>query len=101
MLLDLLLVAFLDRFMNRPIHFFGGLGFLSLSGGIAAGLIAIAFKIFDYKDFVETPLPILSALLVIVGVQLIAMGVIAEIIMRTYYESQNKTPYSVRETVNL
>jgi hypothetical protein len=50
---------------------------------------------------VETPLPVFSALLIIVGVMLMAMGVISEMLMRVYYESQDKTPYQIRETINL
>jgi dolichol-phosphate mannosyltransferase len=49
---------------------------------------------------IQTPLPVFSALLLIVGVQLIALGVVAEMIMRTYYESQNKDPYAIRGKIN-
>ncbi len=100
-LLDLIVIVFLHRYMNRPIHFFGGLGFISLAIGILSGLIAMYLKITHLRDFVSTPLPIFSALFIIVGVQLIAMGIIAEILMRTYYESQKKKPYSITETINI
>lgn len=99
-LLDLIVVKFLSRYMNRPVHFFGGVGFVSLFIGFAAGLLAIILKITDLRSFVETPLPVFSALFIIVGVQLIAMGIIAEVIMRTYYESQNKEPYLIKEKIN-
>ena len=52
------------------------------------------------KDFIETPLPILSAMFFTVGVVLILLGVISEILMRTYFESQNTTPFSVKDRVN-
>lgn len=100
-LLDLVVIKFLSNYMNRPMHFFGGIGFISLGLGILAGLLSILLKIFDLRSFVETPLPIFSALLIIVGVQLVVMGVIAEILMRVYYESQDKTPYRVAEKINL
>jgi dolichol-phosphate mannosyltransferase len=100
-ILDLLLIKFLEKYMNRPIHFFGGLGIVSLFLGFFSGLTAIVFKIMDYKSIIETPLPIFSAMLIIVGVQLIVMGVIAEMIMRTYYESQAKKPYNIKEKINL
>lgn len=100
-LLDLVVLKFLSKYMNRPMHFFGGVGFISLFLGVIVGLIAIYLKIAGLRDFVATPLPVFSALLIIVGVQLVLMGVIAEILMRIYYESQNKTPYIVKETFNI
>lgn len=98
--LDLVVIKFLDKYMNKPMHFFGGLGFVSLFFGFIAGLSAVALRILGIKHIVETPLPVLSALLIIVGVQMIVMGVIAEILMRTYYESQDKTPYYIKEKIN-
>lgn len=100
-LLDLVVVKFLSKYMNKPMHFFGGLGFISLGLGVLLGITAVVLKIFEIRDFVATPLPVFSALLIIVGVQLAAMGVIAEILMRVYYESQDKTPYRIKETINL
>lgn len=100
-LLDLILIKFLSKYMNRPIHFFGGVGFISLAlGGIAASS-AVYLRLFHSMSFITTPLPVFSAMLVIVGVQLIAMGVIAEMVMRVYYESQGKQAYSIRKTVNI
>ena len=99
-LLDLIVVKFLSRYMNRPIHFFGGIGFISLGAGLCAGTAAVIMRLVHYKDLVETPLPILSTLLIIVGVQMIAMGVVAEMLMRVYYESQKKDPYTVGELIN-
>lgn len=95
-LLDLIVIIFLHRYMNRPMHFFGGLGLVSLILGIIAGLSAAVLKILHLKDFVSTPLPILAALLIIVGVQLTMFGVIGEMLMRTYYESQGKRPYVIK-----
>lgn len=99
-ILDLIVVKFLSVYMNRPIHFFGGLGFISLILGLITGVTAVLLRIFHIKYIVETPLPILSALLIIVGVQLIAMGILAEMIMRTYYESQHKEPYVIKDKIN-
>lgn len=100
-MLDLVVIVFLNRYMTRPMHFFGGVGFLSLFLGGLAGLWALWFKFFGGKSLVATPLPVFSALLVIVGIQLIIMGIIGEILMRTYYESQRAKPYRIKETVNL
>ncbi|MBT4516377.1 glycosyltransferase family 2 protein [bacterium] len=99
-ILDLIVVKFLSVYMNRPIHFFGGLGFMSFTLGIITGLAAVLLRLFGIKYIIETPLPILSALLIIVGVQLVAMGILAEMIMRTYYESQHKEPYIIKDKIN-
>lgn len=99
-LLDLIVFKFLSKYMNRPMHFFGGLGFVSFFLGLITGLTAVIFKLTGYKTIIETPLPILSMMLIIVGVQLIVMGVIAEMNMRIYYEGQGKEPYVVRKRVN-
>lgn len=100
-LLDLILIKFLSKYMNRPIHFFGGLGFISLTLGGTAAAVSVYLKLFYSVSFITTPLPIFSAMLVIVGVQLIAMGVIAEMLMRVYYESQGKQPYSIKKMTNI
>jgi len=99
-LLDLILITFLDKFMNRPIHFFGGAGILSFLVTFLAIVLAAYFKITGQKDFVETPLPTISAMFFIVGILMILMGVLAEMLMRTYYESQNKFTFSIREKIN-
>ncbi len=100
-LLDLLLIKFLFKFMNRPIHFFGTAGFIALGLGGAAVLLATYFRLVLHISFISTPLPVLSALFVIVGVQLIGMGILAEMVMRVYYESQKKTPHVIHETINI
>lgn len=99
-LLDLLVMKFLDRYMTRPMHFFGGAGFISfIVAGLAAAL-AVYYKLTGQKDFVETPLPVITAMFFIVGVLMILLGVLAEILMRVYFEGQRKKPYSIRETIN-
>ncbi len=98
-LLDLVVIMFLRRYMNRPMHFFGGWGLLSLTGGFLAALAAVMLRVLGIKHFVETPLPILAALFIIVGIQFILFGVIAEILMRTYYESQDRRPYMIKEVI--
>lgn len=99
-ILDLILIKFLSKYMNRPIHFFGGLGFMSVTLGVVAALAALYLRLFHSMPLITTPLPIFSAMLVIVGVQLIAMGIIAEMVMRVYYESQGKQPYSIKRVIN-
>jgi glycosyltransferase involved in cell wall biosynthesis len=98
--LDLVMIRFLDKYMQRPIHFFGGAGILSFILAVIAAAISLYLKFTGYATIIETPLPTISAVFFIVGIQLVLMGVMAEILMRTYYESQNKMPFSVREKIN-
>ncbi len=100
-LLDLVLIKFLEKYMQRPIHFFGGAGILAFLVTFFATILAAYFKLTGQKDLVETPLPTIASMFFVVGIQLVLMGVMAEILMRTYYESQHKMPYSVKETMNL
>jgi hypothetical protein len=86
--------------MNRPIHFFGSIGFVSMFISLVCAVWAVILKI-QGLSFIQTPLPVISAMFVIVGVQMIVMGVMAEILMRTYYESQNKKTYIIKETINI
>ncbi|PCJ01414.1 MAG: glycosyltransferase [Flavobacteriales bacterium] len=99
-ILDLLLIKFLDRFMTRPIHFFGGAGIISLLISFLLIGLAIYYKITGLKDLVQTPLLTISSMFFIVGLLMILLGVLAEILVRTYYESQQKTPYDVKEKIN-
>ncbi|PLX25330.1 glycosyltransferase [Candidatus Parcubacteria bacterium] len=99
-ILDLLVVKFLSSYMNRPIHFFGGLGFITFLFGGLFMLAAVILKFTNIRSFVATPLPVFSALFIIVGVQLIVMGILSEMQMRTYYESQKKDPYIIKEKIN-
>jgi glycosyltransferase involved in cell wall biosynthesis len=100
-MLDLVLIKFLDKYMHRPIHFFGGAGILSFLVMFGSAGLAVYFKLTHQKDFVQTPLPTIAAMFFIIGIVLVLMGVLAEMQMRTYYESQNKFPFTVREKINL
>lgn len=99
-LLDLVVLKFLTTYMNRPMHFFGGLGFVSLAAGSAVVVWALWLKLFADISLSRTPLPVIAAMLFVVAVQLILMGVVAEMLMRTYYETQGKRPYVVKDQVN-
>jgi glycosyltransferase involved in cell wall biosynthesis len=100
-LLDLLVLRFLHKYKDRPMQFFGLIGVVVGGLGFIAGITAVVLRLTIDLHLVETPLPTLSALLIIVGVQLITMGVLAEMVMRTYYESQGKKAYLIKETINL
>jgi dolichol-phosphate mannosyltransferase len=99
-LLDLILIRFLQRYQNRPLHFFGGAGFMCFIICIGAFILALYYKLTGQKDFVETPLPLFSGMFFVVGVLMILLGIVAEIQMRTYYESQNREAYFIKEKIN-
>jgi glycosyltransferase involved in cell wall biosynthesis len=99
--LDLIVVQFLARYANRPIYLFGGFGIAAFGLALAAGLWALYLKFFQATSFIQTPLPLLVVMLVVTGGMSILMGLLAEIIMRTYYESQGKAVYLVKSTSNL
>ncbi|MFP4162760.1 MAG: glycosyltransferase family 2 protein [Chitinispirillaceae bacterium] len=100
-ILDLIVVKFLSSYLQNPIYMFGGFGLLSfLSSFFTAGLM-IYYKFWGGKSFIETPLPMLVVLFVLMGCMSIFMGLIAELQMRTYYESQHKRAYMIEKTRNL
>lgn len=94
--LDLLVVKFLSSYATKPIYVFGGFGVLALLGAVATFLWMLYYKLMGLKDFVETPLPMLFVMLVLVGCLSTLLGLVAELTIRTYYESQGKRTYSVR-----
>ena len=104
-MLDLITVKFLHSYVTRPMHVLGFAGLLSMGLGIVSLLATIWMK---YGYGVTTPmfmtgnpLLLLSVMLELVGVQFISMGLIGELLTRTYFESQGKAPYTVRATLNL
>lgn len=101
--LDLLLVKFLATYSAKPIYVFGGFGLLCLFASLAPILLAVYFKFSPIpelqKDFVETPLPVMAAVLILVGFLALLQGLLAEVLMRTYFESQGKKTYLVRRIV--
>ena len=99
-ILDLITTIFLTKYLNKPIHFFGGIGLVTFLLGLLSGLAAVTFKLAGIRDFVETPLPLVTIFLIMVSLQFISIGIIAEMIMRTYYETQNKTQYHIKEKIN-
>jgi len=95
---DLLLMLFLQKYRLNPMHLFGTLGIVSLSSGVLINFYLLILKILGY-DIGDRPLLTLGIVLVITGIQLITTGFIAELIMRIYYESQNKMPYAIKEVI--
>jgi glycosyltransferase involved in cell wall biosynthesis len=98
-LLDLLVVKLLASYVTRPVYLFGGVGLVSLALGALAAGAALFYKLSGRKDFVETPLPLLAVAFVLAGAVCVLMGLLAELMIRTYYESQGKRPYAVAEEI--
>ncbi|HKY42064.1 MAG TPA: glycosyltransferase family 2 protein [Pyrinomonadaceae bacterium] len=94
---DLMTIKFMASYQTKPIYVFGSFGMLAFAISIIGGLYAVFLKIFHRADFVQTPLPILSVVMFAVGVQFLLMGLLAEMLVRTYHESQAKRIYAVRE----
>ncbi len=100
-LLDLLTVRFLLSYSTRPIQIFGLMGLGSFGLGALIGIYLTFMKLAYSADLVDRPLLLLAILLVMVGVQFITMGLLGEMISRTYHESQNKSIYTVREELGM
>jgi glycosyltransferase involved in cell wall biosynthesis len=99
-LLDLLTVRFLLSYSTRPIHIFGGLGLISFVAGIGLGGYLSYVKFALGKNIGDRPLLLLAILLMVMGVQLISMGLLGELVVRTYYETLDKPIYAVREVLD-
>jgi glycosyltransferase involved in cell wall biosynthesis len=107
--LDLILIRFLQKYAQRPIHFFGRFGLWSFALGFLCFVAMLYYKyVFPWpylwwddtwtaKSFIETPLPSLTVMFFLAGGMSILLGIQSELIMRTYYESQAKTTYLIRE----
>jgi glycosyltransferase involved in cell wall biosynthesis len=100
-ILDLIVVKFLAQYAQKPIYVFGTFGLFSLFVAFIAATASLYYKIFGQKSFIETPLPLIFVMASITGIMCILMGLLAEIIMRTYYESQGKSVYLIDECCNL
>jgi len=99
-ILDLIVVKFLDKFAHKPMYLFGGFGLVTFLISFLLFGLMLYLKIFNNKSFIETPLPMAVTLFTLMGFMSIFMGLIAEILMRTYHESQNKPTYIVDRTRN-
>ncbi len=96
-ILDLLLMAFLSEYSTKPLRFFGGIGLISSAFGFICFLCVVLMKIAAKVDMTGNPLLILSVLFFLVSIQLVSLGVLGEINIRTYYESQDKKTYYINE----
>jgi glycosyltransferase involved in cell wall biosynthesis len=99
-LLDLFVIVFLDRYFVKPIYLFGSIGLAMLGLSLLVFLWMIALRVFQGTSFISTPLPLLAAIFGGIGVTSLLLGLLAEIVMRTYFESQGRRAYLVAELVN-
>jgi glycosyltransferase involved in cell wall biosynthesis len=99
-ILDLIVVKFLDAYFVKPIYVFGGFGIFSLFLSSVFFAALMYLKLVRGLSMILTPLPLLTAMAFLVGVLSILMGLVAEMLVRTYFESQGRSPYLVRELVN-
>ena len=93
---DLLLILFQKKFLQKPIYFFGSIGIIIFSTGSILSLYFFVIRIMG-QDIWGRPLLILAIMLVIIGIQIFSIGITYDLMMKTYYESQNKKPYKIRK----
>ena len=93
---DLILMLFFQKYLQRPIHLFGTMGLLAFFLGVLINIYLLVLKIIG-EDIWGRPILLVGLILVLGGLQLITTGIVAEIIVRTYFESQNKKTYTVKE----
>jgi glycosyltransferase involved in cell wall biosynthesis len=99
-LLDLFVIVFLDRYFVKPIYLFGSIGLAMLGLSLLVFFWMIALRVFQGTSFISTPLPGLAAIFGGIGVTSLLLGLLAEIVMRTYFESQGRRAYLVADLVN-
>src|SRR5579859_6229658 len=101
---DLMTIRFLLKYMSRPLHFFGGFGLLGIMGGCIMAVILMAMKILDPSMDVmhhHGPMFVIGSVLIVSGIQMLAIGLLGELQVRHYYTSQHPTSYAVDRLVRL
>ncbi|MBA4124714.1 MAG: glycosyltransferase family 2 protein [Acidobacteria bacterium] len=96
---DLMTIKFMASYQTKPIYVFGTFGLIAFLLSMFAGLWAFALKFIYGVSFILTPLPVIAIVLLAISMQFFLMGLLAEMLVRTYHESQNKTIYAVREKI--
>jgi glycosyltransferase involved in cell wall biosynthesis len=100
---DLVTIKFMASYMTKPLYAFGWAGILAFAISFFSALIAVMMKYIGWPHratFIQTPLPALTMITIMLGIQLFLMGLIAEIVVRTYHESQGKPIYTVKTKIN-
>jgi glycosyltransferase involved in cell wall biosynthesis len=96
---DLITMLFFRKYMQKPMHLFGAIGFSVFAIGLLINIYLFTLKIMG-EEIWGKPIMILGIILILAGIQFITFGLLAEVNMRTYYESQNKKPYQIRQIYN-
>lgn len=100
---DLVTIKFMASYMTKPLYVFGWAGILAFAISFFSALVAFLMKYADWPkhaDFIQTPLPVLAMVMLVLGIQLFLMGLIAEMLVRTYHESQGKPIYTIKTKIN-
>lgn len=96
---DLMTIKFMASYQTKPIYVFGTFGVLAFALSLIAGIWAIVLKFWQGVSFILTPLPMITVVMLAIGIQFLLMGLLAEMLVRTYHESQAKRIYAVRERI--
>ena len=96
---DLITIKFMAEYQTKPLYVFGAFGMLAFLISLTAGIWAVFLKLAHGTSFILTPLPIITVVMLAISVQFFLMGLLAELLVRTYHESQDKAIYAVRERV--
>ncbi len=99
---DLMTIKFMASYQTKPLYVFGWVGLLTLAFSLFCALLAFLMKFASWPhhaDFIQTPLPVLAMVMLVLGIQFFLMGLLAEMQVRTYHESQSKAIYAVRERI--
>ncbi len=100
---DLMTIKFMASYQTKPLYMFGFAGLVTFAVSFLCAALALLMKFASWPhhaDFVQTPLPVLTMVLLVLGVQFFFMGLLAEMLVRTYHESQSKPIYAVKERIN-
>ncbi|HEX9544917.1 MAG TPA: glycosyltransferase family 2 protein, partial [Pyrinomonadaceae bacterium] len=101
---DLITIKFMASYQTKPLYLFGWAGLLTFAVSLLSALLACLMKFADWPhhaDFIQTPLPVMAMVMLVLGIQLFLMGLLAEMLVRTYHESQEKRIYAVRERIGM
>jgi len=96
---DLITIKFMAEYHTKPLYVFGAFGMLAFFIAMIAGVWAVVLKLWQGVSFILTPLPIITVVMLAIAVQFFLMGLLAELLVRTYHESQDKAIYAVRERI--
>ncbi len=100
-ILDLMMVTFMEHYSQKPSYIFGGFGLFNILFSFIAFSLMLLYKFWWGVSFIRTPLPLLATMFFLIGVMSVFFGFMSEMLVRTYYESQDKPTYLVRRVRNI